>query len=64
MRARAVFGQPGLDGAQDEPDLVDLGRVGGSLERLDRQPGPPERVAADERLGELGEGRDLGVGPA
>ena len=65
VRARAVFSDAATGRARrTRRNWSDLGRVGRSLERLDGQPRPPERVAPDERLGQLGEGRDLGVGPA
>ena len=55
---------PRLEQAEDESKLADLGRVRGASQRLGGQAGVPDRAAADERLGELGERREVGVGPA
>ncbi len=48
---------------QDHPDLGDLLRVRGANEGLCREPGSPDGVATDERLGEVGQRRELAVGP-
>ncbi len=48
-----------LEQAQDEPELADLLRVGRQVERRRGEVGPPGRRAADERLGNRGERRQL-----
>ena len=51
-----------LDEPQDEPQLPDLRRVE-AVDRLGEEPGAAGGAASDERLRELGEGRELGLGP-
>ena len=44
-------------------ELVDLLGVGSPLEGLDRQSGAATGISADERFGDLGEGRQLTFRP-
>ena len=44
-------------------ELADLLGVGGPLEGLDRQAGAAAGISADERFGDLGEGRQLTFRP-
>jgi hypothetical protein len=53
-----------LDQPEDQPELADLARVGGTGKRLGGETGSPARAAPDEGLGELGERVEIGCGPA
>jgi hypothetical protein len=57
------IGEARLHHAKDQPELGDLGGIGNPEECVGRQPGPAEGVATDEALGELGQGRQLSIGP-
>ncbi len=52
-----------LHQVKDQPELGDLRRIGNLEEGVGRQPGSTEGVAADEGLGELGQGGQLPIGP-
>jgi hypothetical protein len=57
------IGEARLDEAKDQPELGDLGRIGGTIEGVGREARSAKGIAADERLGKLGQRRQLALGP-
>ena len=57
------IGETGLDQAQHEAELPNLGGVGGEREGFCREVGPTNRPAPNEGFGQLGESREIAFGP-